>query len=62
VLSSTANGQLQSQHEYKQQHQYDSTGQNEQKQQTKQQTTKTKKMAQLTPFTLRHELLKISVH
>jgi hypothetical protein len=31
VLSSTANGQLQSQHEYKQQQQYENTGKNEKK-------------------------------
>jgi hypothetical protein len=31
VLSSTANGQLQSQHEYKQQQKYDNEGQNEKK-------------------------------
>jgi hypothetical protein len=40
VLSSTANGQLRSQHEYKQQ-QYDNTGQN--KQETTKETIKTMK-------------------
>jgi hypothetical protein len=42
VLSSTASGQLQSQHEY-QQHQYDNTGQNKG-------TTKTKKNGSLQVF------------
>jgi hypothetical protein len=52
VLNSTANGQLQSQHEYKQQ-QYN-TGQNKQK------TTKQRKMDQLRLFKVKHDLLKIS--
>jgi hypothetical protein len=56
VLSLTANGQLQSQHEYKQQHQSDNTGQNEKKT-----TKKQRKMDQIRLFTLRHELLKISL-
>jgi hypothetical protein len=56
VLSSTANGQLQSQHEYKQQQQ-DNTGQNiEQKKQQRQ-----RKLDQLGLFTLKYDLLKISV-
>jgi hypothetical protein len=57
VLSSTANGQLQSQHEYKQQ-QYDSTGQN--KQETTKETTK-RKTHQSTLITLKQEFLKISI-
>jgi hypothetical protein len=47
VLSSTANGQLQSQHKYKQQ-QYDSTGQN--KQETTNETPKTKKNESVQAF------------
>jgi hypothetical protein len=55
VLSSTANGQLQSQHEHKQQ-QHDSTGQKENKKQQKQ-----RKMNQFRLLSLKHEFLKISV-
>jgi hypothetical protein len=52
VLCSTADGQLQTQHEYKQQQQYDSTGKNKK-------ATKTKKTNQLSQFTLKHKLFKI---
>jgi hypothetical protein len=58
VLSSTASGQLQSQHEYKQQ-QYDNTGQTKPDKQKKQQ--KQRKKNQVRPLTLKHEFLKIFV-
>jgi hypothetical protein len=54
VLNSTASGQLQSKHEYKQQ-QLDNTGQNKQK------IGKQRKVNQLRPFRLKHDLLKISI-
>jgi hypothetical protein len=52
VLSSTASGQSQRQHDYKQQ-QWDNTGQN---------TQKNRKIDQLRLFIFQHELLKLSVH
>jgi hypothetical protein len=52
VLNPTANGQLQSQHEYKQQ---ENTGQNNKK-------TIKRKMYQLRLFKLKHELLKIFIY
>jgi hypothetical protein len=51
VLISTAKGQLQSHHEYKKQQQYDNTGQNK----------KERESYNLKLFTIKHELLKISV-
>jgi hypothetical protein len=52
VPSSTANGQLQSQQEYKQQ---------QTRQHRAKQTTKQRKIDQLRLFTLKYDLLKISV-